>query len=63
MLKSVTNTLISFRISYKTKQKLLEVLEEELRKNNNFPNAGITDLIKIAIEKTWGVNCYDDAES
>lgn len=59
-MKANTDTIISFRISYAKKQELLKVLDTELRGKYGFKRSTISDLIKLALEKTWGVNFYGD---
>lgn len=57
--KNIRGTLISFRTTYEIKNKLLKVVEE-LKLQHNFPNATMSDIIKIALEKTWGIDCYEE---
>lgn len=57
-VEDITGTTISFRISYKSKQQLLKIAEE-VERSCGTP-ATLTDIIKTAVQETWGINLYKE---
>jgi hypothetical protein len=60
--ESLTATIVSFRLSYTVKQELIRIAENatlEIRKvsGENAPAITVSDVIKNALEQTYGVSC------
>ena len=53
--KDALSTIISLRITLHAKQQLLKKVEE-LKVQETHPFT-VSEIIKIAIEKTWGIDC------
>ena len=60
--KTSSGTNINFRISYKAKQELLNILEHKVKPQLSPEDAKVCNLsylIKAAILTVWGVDCND----
>lgn len=58
MSKNLLNTTLSFRVSKKTKQDLLKLIQDlSVQEAHKF---SLADIIKIALEKTWGIKCINE---
>jgi hypothetical protein len=60
--KSVTGTIMSVRISYLAKRKLLKQLDI-LKKEHGFIRPTLTDLIAIAMKNTWGIDIDEENQN
>ena len=57
MSKDALSTILSFRISKEAKAALLKKADElTIQESYKF---SVSELIKIAIEKTWDIKCID----
>ena len=57
--KSVTGTIMSVRISYLAKRKLLKQLDI-LKKEHGFIRPTLTDLLAIAMKNTWNIEIDEE---